>query len=94
MRANGVDASVCAKNCRFPKFLDMKTDAFTKNWGEESLLWMNPPFETLEEVVGKIIVDKATAIVIVPEWPKRRWWQKLQKIKVDDYKFAQKEKIF
>ena len=89
-----VDAFASKDNCRFPKFWDAQVDAFKKDWGKERLLWINPPFETLEEVVNKIIEYKALAIIVVPEWPRRRWWQKLQRIKLEEYKFEPKEKIF
>ena len=89
-----VDAFASKENRRFPKFWDTKKNAFKQDWGKERLLWINPPFETLEEVANKIVVDNAKAIVVVPEWPHRRWWNKLQDIKVDAYKFAPKERIF
>ena len=72
-----VDAFASKENRRSPKFWDTKVEAFKQDWGKEPLLWINPPFETLDEVVDKIIADNAQAIVVVPKWPHRRWWHKL-----------------
>ena len=79
-----VDAFASKENRRFQKFWDTQINAFRQDWGRERLLWMNPPFETLEEVVNKIIADKALAIIVVPEWPRRRWWHRLQQLKMDE----------
>ena len=89
-----LDAFASKENRRFPRYWDVDTNAFSKDWSQEGLLWMNPPFETLEEVVDKIVGDQARAIVVVPEWPHRRWWKRLQDIKVAEFKFDPKMKIF
>ena len=42
-------------------------DAFSRDWGKESLLWINPPFSFLNQVVRKIGEDGAKAILIMPQ---------------------------
>ena len=46
-------------------------DAFTKNWGKVGLLWMNPSFSRMHEVLRKIAKDKARAILLMPHWEER-----------------------
>ena len=40
-----VDAFVSSVNARFPCFWMCRDDAFSKDWGTEELLWINPPFK-------------------------------------------------
>ena len=63
-----IDAFASMKNKRFPRFWDKHADAFTKDWASEDLLWINPPFDLLNQVVDKIQKDGALAIVVAPEW--------------------------
>ena len=37
-------------------------------WGEEPLLWLNPPFSLLPQVIHKLKKDRARAIVVFPHW--------------------------
>ena len=56
-----------------------KEDAFqVTDWSEHGLLWCNPPFSRLQEVVCKILRDKARVVLIVPHWPNRSWFKKLR----------------
>jgi hypothetical protein len=38
--------------------------------------YINPPFHLLEQVVNKIIQDKATATLIIPMWTQHQWYRK------------------
>ena len=62
------DAFANEKNNRFPKYSTEETNALAQNWTKEGLLWINPPWELLPQVVGKIYDDAARAIVICPVW--------------------------
>ena len=75
-----VDAFASAVNARFPRFWTRQDDAFSKDWGTEELLWINPPFEHFARVIRKIAVDSARAIVIAPHWTHLRWPKALQGI--------------
>lgn len=46
----------------------LAVDAFTKNWHSIGLFWAFPPFALILKVLKKIVVDKATGIVVVPFW--------------------------
>ena len=89
-----VDAFASRQNKRFPKFWDIKKDAFSKDWSTEDLLWINPPFDKIEEVVHKLETDGATGIIVVPEWKDTGWRRKLQRLVVDSYIFNKEEPIF
>ncbi|MGA9040188.1 MAG: reverse transcriptase domain-containing protein [Terriglobales bacterium] len=54
-------------------------DAFTQSWtlsphGSREINWCNPPFNLVGRVIGKIIQERATAIVILPLWKAQWWW--------------------
>ena len=57
-------------------------------------MWINPPFDKIEEVIHKLEADGAPAILIVPEWRDTVWWRKLQRLPVDSFMFATDEPIF
>ena len=77
-----VDAFASASNARFPLFWDVTTDAFSKDWGSHGLLWINPPFDLFNEVLDKIILDGALAILIAPAWSSEEWLHRLQPLVV------------
>ena len=55
-------------------------DAFSLDWGTEKLIYIFPPFCLINKVLQKIDMDKANAIVIVPQWPTQPWWSKLTRM--------------
>ena len=57
-----VDAFASAKNKRFPRHWE---DAFQEGWSSE-ILWANPPFSRMPEVIDKIRLERAKGILIVP----------------------------
>ena len=68
-----VDAFASAKNKRFPRHWE---DAFREDWSSE-ILWANPPFSRMPEVIDKICLERAKGILIVPEWPSQAWYHVL-----------------
>ena len=46
---------------------------------------MNPPFERLARVVGKIIEDGARVVLVVPIWDNEPWWTVLESITVNHW---------
>lgn len=73
-----VDAFASPKNARCSLFWDKKNSAFNRSWKAQGLLWINPPFNRLEEVVNKVESDQATCLFLCPNWPTAPWWEKLQ----------------
>ena len=74
-----LDAFATPENRRFPKFWDLKKDAFSQNWNEAGFLWVNPPFDVMDRVVEKLVQEKVKAIVVAPVWKHMVWWKKIGK---------------
>ena len=54
-------------------------DAFSENWGNIKL-YAFPPFSIIGKTLQKIENDKATGIMVVPEWPNQPWYSQFQSI--------------
>jgi hypothetical protein len=68
-----------------PLFITKDMDAFAYSWEllmshENGLLWANPPFKILGQVVKKIGQDKCRVAICTPEWRDEEWWQELEKM--------------
>ncbi|KXZ45875.1 hypothetical protein GPECTOR_49g459 [Gonium pectorale] len=50
-------------------------DAFAQHWGGRGLLYANPPFGRMGEVLRKLGDEKADCLLVAPVWP--RWWRAL-----------------
>ena len=77
-----VDAFASAKQHLLPRYWDPVINAFAQDWSRETL-WMNPPFSMLQDVVDKIVRDRAFGILIIPVWTDFTWFQLLGRIAVD-----------
>ena len=55
-------------------------DAFTLNWSDYSLSYCFPPFSLIGKVLQKIQMEKATAILVVPDWTSQFWYPMLLKL--------------
>lgn len=53
---------------RFPDPDSLSTNAFTATWSNKNFLCFSP-FAIISKVLDKIVLEKATGIVIVPNWP-------------------------
>ena len=69
-------------------------DAFNRNWGDEPLLWINPPFSFLDQVVNKIRQDKAKAVLVMPEWEDHTFFESVQPLIVRRYLFPKGTRVF
>ena len=71
-------------------------DAFQQNWNPEQvgLLWANPPFSVLPQVIHKVKKDKAKVVLVCPDWPYSRWWKAAQWLVVGDVYFPKGTKVF
>ena len=52
-------------------------DAFSFCWNTERQLWINPPFNLIQQVVDKIKLDKACAILVTPCYKDATWFDEL-----------------
>lgn len=48
-------------------------DAFTVNWNG-SYFYAFPPFAIILKVLRKIVHEKATGIIVIPQWPAQPWF--------------------
>ena len=76
-----VDAFAPAKQHLLPRFWDPVKDAFCQDWSQD-VLWMNPPFSLLEEVLDKIVREGAQGVLVVPVWTSLPWFDILGMIAV------------
>ena len=75
-----VDAFASPENTRCPLYWDVNNSAFKRNWKAQGLLWINPPFDQLEEAVNKIETDQAKCLFLCPNWPNAPWWKKINRL--------------
>ena len=70
VREPKVDAFASVDNRRFPVFWSEADSAWSRSWTwrRQGLLWMNPPYDVIDDVVEKICADRAKVILVVPEW--------------------------
>ena len=54
-------------------------DAFTYDWSNE-LFYAFPPFSIIPRVLQKIREDRATGILVVPNWPSQPWYPALRSL--------------
>ena len=47
------------------------------------VLYMNPPWSLLDQVVGKIIAGKSTVLLVTPRWCEASWYKKLTKLRME-----------
>ena len=57
-------------------------DAFTLDWSN-ILFYAFPPFSVIQLVIQKIIHDKSSGIIIVPEWPTQSWFPSMMRLLID-----------
>ena len=69
------------------------TDAFTASWGE-GVLWLNPPYSRLPDVIKKCRADGAHALLAAPTWAKKRWFQEANKLAVKKIIYPRETRFF
>ena len=81
------DLFACKQNATHPVYIDKRRDAFTYSWDRllsdpQHVLWANPPFSMMEQVVTKIILEPTRVVLVTPEWRDYPWWKPLDFITV------------
>ena len=66
-------------------------DAFTLNW-HELQFYCFPPFSVMPAVLQKIVLEKATGIVVMPNWPTQPFYATAMKLLIDYPIFLRKSK--
>ena len=68
---------------RHPDPLAFAVNAFSIQWTSFNLLWINPPWVVLDQVLSKIQQDNAEALVLAPIWPTQVWYPRLLHMLID-----------
>lgn len=93
-----VDGFATADNRRFSEWWGHGSpygeDAFGQHWGSERLLWLNPPFSHLGQVVEKLARDESHAVLVVPDWARSKWYKRAMKMSVAELVFPKGTKFF
>lgn len=55
-------------------------NAMEVSWKDEPLLWLNPPFSMMADVVRKIRKDRAKAVLVCPHWKSEGWYKTVMKM--------------
>ena len=50
-------------------------DAFAVNWQLERRPYANAPWPVIDNVLGKLIADQVSAMVVVTSWPGAPWFE-------------------
>ena len=66
------------------------------NWEKDPrpLLCCNPPPQTLNQVVDKLIADKALAVLICPHWGAQLWFRKIMSYTCKRYFYHHDKHVF
>lgn len=93
-----IDLFASRLNTQFPKFASYKpepgslaVDAFNLNW-ENLNLYAFPPFSVTSKVLQKLQEDKATGVVVLPNWPTQVWFSKAMRMLIQQPVLLQKSK--
>lgn len=81
---NCIDMFASRINHQVPSYVSWKpdpgacaVDAFSLNWDDYKCVYLFPPFSIIAMTLQKIRVDKAEAVIIVPNWPTQHWYPML-----------------
>ena len=76
-------------NAKIPVFVSYHPDPEAMHINTFSISWQGrtfyalPPFSVIGKVLHKIVLDVATWIIIVPNWPTQSWYSLLMKLLID-----------
>jgi len=86
-----IDLFATAQHHQLPWYLSPRTEdphalghnAFAYHWPRDVLLYANPPWTILDQVVDKILTDQARVMLVAPFWPEAQWYRKVRPFIVD-----------
>ena len=58
-------------------------DAFTFSWSDITF-YAFPPFSIIPQVLQKIVADRATGLLVVPNWPSSIWFSQFNRLLISD----------
>lgn len=75
-----IDLFASRINAKCKKYISWKKDPYAFNIDAFTIDWSSfffyafPPFALILKVLNKIVADRATGIVVVPQWPSQAWY--------------------
>ena len=84
-----VDLFASRLNAQLPVFISYHPDPEAMHINAFSMSWQGrpfyafPPFAAIRKVLHKIVLDVATGIIVVPNWPIQPWYSLLIKLQID-----------
>ena len=87
----GVDLFASRLNKQLPVFFSFRHDPEATGVNAFSITWTHlpfyafPPFAIISKVIQKIYLDKATGILVVPDWPNQFWFATFKCMVVREY---------
>ena len=84
-----VDLFASRLNAKLPVFVLYHPDPEAMHINAFSIYWQGrpfyafPPFAVIGKVLHKIVLDVATGIIVVPNWPTQPWYSLLMKLLID-----------
>ena len=94
-----IDLFASRLNNQLPTFVSYRPDpaaqavnAFTITW-ENTKFYAFPPFACIPRVLQKIWSDKASGILIVPDWPNQPWYSQFTQMVVRDVSLLPREDL-
>jgi hypothetical protein len=75
-----LDAFACHQSCVCQRYASrlcepaaLASDGLTLDWRHE-VVWLNPPWALLPDIIGKLAVEQPAGVLIVPYWTTQTWW--------------------
>ena len=75
-----IDVFAKSSDSHCPIFWGQGHSAFDQSWKAQGLLWSNPPFSRMGELVSKIEAEGPECLIVCPNWPTSPWWEPLQNL--------------
>ena len=82
-RSISLDAFACPQSKVTSRFASrhfapeaLAEDGLLLDWSSE-VVWLNPPWALLSDVLCKLRAERPAAVLIVPVWPSQTWWPSL-----------------
>ena len=54
----------------------LASDGLALDWWQE-VVWLNPPWALLPDIIGKLAAERPAGVLIVPCWTTQVWWPSL-----------------
>ena len=78
-----LDAFACHQSRVCPRYASrlsepaaLASDGLALDWRQE-VVWLNPPWALLPDIIGKLAAERPAGVLIVPCWTTQVWWPSL-----------------